>query len=331
MYDSRIIRIPTDAASHLVCITAAIVMIAIAVFLKSPEVAPYNGIIQIPSVSEWLSSPIAIIINTVAIISLVLLISTITNRFGLTSSYSVLPTMFFLILQCSNPMTGGLLQIGTIAAIAIMLCTNTLFENYQKPRIERSVFMMTLLLATVSLFWYEFLLYIPIMWIGLAQMHTLKIKTLFASLIAIATIAWIYTGAVYIDLLPTPINPFHGTEFNINIPDYANLPSTTIFTIISTIPAITILFVLKLSTLYSEMQDKISVRNYNMYINTVAFLTFIFMIINPSQILNFLPIFNCVAAIEAARYFNTIRTKSKLRFLYFITAIYLVLYIIWIL
>lgn len=331
MYDSRIIRIPTDAASHLVCITVAIIMIAVAALLIFPVSLPVNGIIDIPLQPGWFSSVPAVIINAAATIALVLLISTITNRFGLTNSYSVLPTLFFLLMQCSNPMTGRILQTGTIAAIAVMMCTNILFSNYQKPHVEGAVFRMTLTMAIISLFWYDFALYIPIMWIGMGHMHLLRLKSLLASLVAVAAVAWIYIFAAYSGLLPAPVNLLSDIKNSVTIPDYTHLPASTIFTFISTIPAVILFFAARLSSLYRETQDKISVRNYNMYINTLAFFSFVFMVINPSQIFNYLPIFNCAVAIEAARYFNVIKTKSKLRFLYLIVLTYFALYIIWIL
>lgn len=329
MYEQNIKRLPTDAAAHIAIIAAGILLIAISAILTAPARESSFAPIDIPIDETWYTSIWGVTLNTGIILLTALIIANITNRYSITSSYSILPTLFYLMLQCCNPMTGRVLQQGNIAALTIITGTSALFSNYQNKNSNGSIYGITLLLTLTSLLWGRTLLYIPLLWIGMIQMHIFNLRSFCSSLLAILTVAWIYTFLLLARIIPAPDETAAELLANLVPGGYLTLSATVQYGAIYLIPAIIILISMSINTLYRETQDKISVRSYNRHINTIAVFTLLYMAADPDGMFNYMPVFNCAAAIQAARYFDTIKSRKKLRMLYTTIIIYLTMYIIW--
>lgn len=331
MYEQNIRRLPTDAAAHIICIAAGILLIAISAFTTDPVRTSSFAPISIPLPETWYSGIWGVTLNAAVIIITTLTVAGISNRYAITSSYSILPTLFYMTLQCCNPMTGRVLQQGNIGALAIITGISILFGNYQKRNSNGSIYGITLLLALVSLLWGRALLFIPLLWIGMVQMHIFNLRSFGASLLAILTVLWIYAFLLFAGIIPAP----EGTPdelLSFILPGgYLSLDISAQYGLIYLLPAVIILIAVAIGNLYRETHDKISVRCYNRHINTVAIFTLLCIAADPDGIFNYMPLFNCAAAIQAARYFDTIRSRRKLRMLQATITIYLTMYAIWIL
>lgn len=331
MYEQNIKRLPTDAAAHIICIAAGILLIIISALLTAPVRESSTALINIPVPETWYTSTWGVTLNTAIILLTTLIIAGITNRYAITSSYSILPTLFYLMYQCCNPMTGRVLQQGNIGALAIIISTSILFGNYQNKNSAGNIYGATLLLALTSLLWGRALFYIPLLWIGMMQMHIFNLQTFSASLLAILTILWIYTFLLIAGIIPGLDTLTAELLKNLVPGGYMTLDISEQYGLIYLLPAIIILAAMAINTLYRETHDKISVRSYNRHLNTTAVFTLLYIAADPDGIFNYMPVFNSVAAIQAARYFDTIKSLKKLRMLYATIIIYLSMYIIWIL
>lgn len=331
MYEQNIRRLPTDATTHIICIAAGMLLIIISALATEPVRESSFAPIRFDMPETWYTGTWGIMLNTATILATTLVISSISNKYAITSSYSILPTLFYLMLQCCNPMTGRVLQQGNIGALVITAGISILFGNYQNRKSNASIYGITFMLSITSLLWGRAILYIPLLWIGMMQMHIFNLRSFSASLLAILTVTWIYAFMLLAGITPPPAETPAEIIADAIPGGYQTLGIPAQYGFIYLLPATAILLAMAISSLYRETHDKISVHNYNRHINTIAVFTLLFMAADPEGIFNYMPVFNCAAAIQAARYFDTIKSRKKLRMLYATITIYLVMFVIWIL
>ncbi|MBP3353071.1 MAG: hypothetical protein J6L02_00250 [Bacteroidales bacterium] len=329
--DYGTISIPTNLVSHILCIIVAMALTVIASIFVSPQSATFNGFISLSLPFDWSVSLISLIINFAITLLLVVIISTIANRFSITTLLSLFPTLFFLMLQCCNPLLSLTLQMGVVGAVMVLGFTYYLFEYYGAARVERVVFGSTLLMCATLLVWDKMLFFIPLFWIGLLQMNILTLRSFIASLMAIATSIIMYISIDYLGWInPDYIGAWHRIKDIISLADYKVVSVESLFQMAYIIPVFLVVCIYNISMLYSDSKDKISTKRYIVFLNTIFIFSVLMMLLNPIDKNEYLPIFNASSAILAARYFNTIRSKAKLRFLLLFILTYITIFIVWI-
>ena len=92
-----------------------------------------------------------------------------------------------------------------------------------------------------------------------------------------------------------------------------------------------VVLVYNLANIYADSHEKISIKRYALFLNTTLIVTVLLMALNPLSITAYMPVLSSVSALLAAHYFNTIKSKFKLRFLYIVVLTYVTMYLIWIL
>ena len=327
-----VIKVPTSLVSYVICFLAAVALTVIASMYSTPEILSFSGFIKLPLLQEWNTSNIAIIANSVMTILLVAIISAIANKFSLTTLLSLFPTLFFLLLQCCNPTTLLSFNIGILGAISIMVSTYYLFENYGKRRVESIAYGITLLLCANSIVWDKALFFIPLLWIGLAQLNILNIKSASASIFAIATSAFILWGVSYLEWYSFNfLETWNSLKSVILLSDYKAVSNDILYNVAYIAPILVVVLIYNLSNIYTDTHEKISIKRYALFLNTTLTVTILLMALNPLSITTYMPILNSVAALLAAHYFNSIKSKFKLRFLYLVILIYITIYVLWIL
>lgn len=325
-------KIPTSLVSHIICFFVAVAFTVIASMYFTPEITTFSGFVKLPLAKEWYSSIPAIVTNGVMTVLLVTVVSAIANKFSLTTLLSLFPTLFLLMLQCCNPTILLNLNVGILGAISLMVSTYYLFENYGKRRGESVAFDVTLLVCATSVLWDKALFFIPLLWIGLAQLNILNIKSAVASIFAIATTAFILWASSYLGLYNFDFAETWSTLKSVMVlDDYNHVSSNVLYDMAYIIPILIVVMVYNLANIYSDSHEKISIKRYVLFLNTTLVVTIMLMALNPLSITAYMPVFNCVSALLAAHYFNTIKSKFKLRFLYIVILTYITIYLLWIL
>ena len=325
-------KIPTSLVSHIICFFVAVAFTVIASIYSTPEISTFGGFVKLPLESEWYSSVPAIITNGVMTILLVIVVSAIANKFSLTTLLSLFPTLFLLMLQCCNPAILLNLNIGILGAISLMVSTYYLFENYGKRRGESVAFDVTLLMCATSLLWDKALFFIPLLWIGLAQLNILNIKSAVASIFAIVTAAFILWASSYLGLYSFAFaETWSSLKSVMVLDDYNHVSNNVLYDMAYIAPILIVVLVYNLANIYADSHEKISIKRYALFLNTALIVTVLLMALNPLSITAYMPVLSSVSALLAAHYFNTIKSKFKLRFLYIVVLTYVAMFLLWIL
>ena len=327
-----VVKVPTSLVSHIICFFVAVALTVIASIYSTPEASSFSGFVSLSIVQENLSFPVAIVSNAVMTILLVVGISAIANKFSLTTLLSLFPTLFFLMLQCCNPATLLTLNIGILGAVSLMVSTYYLFENYGKRRVESMSYGITLLMCATAMLWDKAIFFIPLLWIGLAQLNILNLKSISASIFAIATTAFLLWGLSYLEWCSFNFTEtWDGLKSVVLLDDYTHITKDVLYDIAYLIPILVVVLVYNLSNIYADTHEKISIKRYALFLNSTLTLTIVLMVLNPLSINTYMPVFNSLSALLAAHYFNTIKSKIKLRFLYVVILMYITMYLLWIL
>lgn len=330
--ESGVIKIPTTLVSHIICVFVAMALIVIASIYITPQPTNFEGFVPIQISSEWYNSNLAIAINIIAMILLTAIISTIANKYSLTTLLSVFPTLFFLMLQSCLPSIQTSFNIGLISAIALFVSTYYLYENYGAKRVEKSVYTITLILCATTILWNKIIFFIPLFWLGMGLLNILTVKSMSSSIFAIATSVFLFWGLSYLGWCDFDFATLcDEIKSVILLKDYQYVTHSTLYDVLYMIPILLVVLIYNITNLYADSHEKISIKRYIQFLNSILITTIILIALNPLNINLYMPIFNGAAALLSAHYFNSIKSKIKLRFLYLIVLIYITMYVIWIL
>ena len=105
----------------------------------------------------------------------------INHIYNIIQVRTFLPALFYLLFVGINPIYYYNIG-GCIAALCFVLCYNSLFSSYQKPKSQVNALNISLLLVLGSLFWSPLLFFMPIVWIGFYHFQCLNTRVFFAGL-----------------------------------------------------------------------------------------------------------------------------------------------------
>lgn len=178
--------------------------------------------IGIPEISHWL----ALVVNVL----IVLLMVTINRRFNLLRSMSLTFVAMFLVMEAATPAALMWFSGGQMAALIVVWCMAMMFSVYHHRKRTKRIFLAFCLIAAASMFQYGFVVYIPVMLLGCAQMRVLSLRGVMAALLGIITPLWIVFGlglAAPADAhLPELANPFNALDYNLSLQLFATLGLT---------------------------------------------------------------------------------------------------------
>ena len=127
--------------------------------------------ILFPSAERWLSSPLSNhSVNSILILSGGILLLRINNLFSLIQKHTLLPFLFFLLLEVCSPSL-SLLCNGNIMAVVLTTILFSFFSAYQQERAQPAFLMMGII-SLCTLFCPEFAYYIPLFIIANKVFHT---------------------------------------------------------------------------------------------------------------------------------------------------------------
>ena len=146
--------------------------------------------ILFPSAERWLSSSLSNhSVNSILILSGGILLLRINNLFSLIQKHTLLPFLFFLLLEVCSPSL-SLLCNGNIMAVVLTTILFSFFSAYQQERAQPAFLMMGII-SLCTLFCPEFTYYIPLFIIGFAQIRYFTLKSLLGAFIGFATPFWV--------------------------------------------------------------------------------------------------------------------------------------------
>ncbi len=251
------------------------------------------------SPDSWIHPGVISLLTNVALNILIsFLLITINKAYNTMRSLSSMAASVFLVMQIGSPASLIEFNGSTLMAIGLIATTFLLFSVYQNPANPRRIFLIFFLIATGALTLYSFLFYIPLFFLGMAQMRVFTFRCVCAALLGLITPLWILMG------------------FGIITPSDFILPSIISIFSLYTTPVLLILFVTTLLTLLLGvmfiMLNFIKMLTYNSRIRAAnGFLTslliasMIFCIVDFNNAMVYLTTINWLTAYQIGHYFAT--------------------------
>ncbi len=274
-----------------------------------------------PSANEWISDgalSLGVSLGLNIVISFLLLY--LNRRFNIIRSVSMLFAGMFLVMQAGQPSLMGQLYDGSVMCFLILLAIIPFFSTFQRPDRTRRIFLSFLLISLGSLTGYAYTVYLIVFFIGCFQMQCFSLRGLLAALTGILTPYWILCGFGVVSLssfrMPEFINIFDALEGR-------DLAQIVVYTIVNLILGVGfgIFDIIKIYGYNGRA------RAYNGFWIILTIITTLFVIIDYTNLIIYLPILNCCTAIQIGHFFtinNTRRTYIPICCIY---VVYIILYL----
>lgn len=226
----------------------------------------------------------------------------------------------FLVMQAGQPSLMGQLYDGSVMCFLILLAIIPFFSTFQRPDRTRRIFLSFLLISLGSLTGYAYTVYLIVFFIGCFQMQCFSLRGLLAALTGILTPYWILCGFGVVSLssfrMPEFINIFDALEGR-------DLAQIVVYTIVNLILGVGfgIFDIIKIYGYNGRA------RAYNGFWIILTIITTLFVIIDYTNLIIYLPILNCCTAIQIGHFFtinNTRRTYIPICCIY---VVYIILYL----
>lgn len=284
------------------------------------HVAGNNGF-GLPSANEWISdSAISLGVSLGLNVAIALLLLYLNRRFNIIRSVSMLFAGMFLVMQGGQPSLMGQLYDGSVMCFVILLAIIPFFSTFQRPDRTRRIFLSFLLISLGSLTGYAYAVYLIIFLIGCFQMQCLSLRGLLAAGTGIITPYWILWGFGIITFssfkVPEFINIFDALEGR-------DLAQIVVYTIVNLILGVGF-GIFNMVKIYSYNGRA---RAYNGFWMILTLITTLFVILDYTNLIIYLPILNCCTAIQIGHFFtinNMRRTYIPICCIY---VAYIVLYV----
>lgn len=310
----------------------AVALVVIASIYTTPRLENFSGFVPLQISQGWYISTSAVVLNVVLMALIATMLSIIANKYSLTTLLSLFPTLFFLMPLCCNPSILQSFNMGLVGAIALFVSMYYLFENYANKQVEQMAYTVTFVLCLTTILWDKIIFFIPLFLLGMGQLNLLTVKSAAASVLAVLTIAFILWASSYLEW---GYFNFETTWEDIKsvflLEDYNSIGLISIYEILYLVPILIVIITYNLTNLYADTKEKITIKRYIQFINTILVATIVLIILNPLNINSYMPIFYASSSLLAAHYFNSIKSKAKLRFLYSIILAYITSFVLWIL
>ncbi|MFV0420438.1 MAG: hypothetical protein ACK5KT_17150 [Dysgonomonas sp.] len=234
---------------------------------------------------SFLFSDIYISLATSSIITaaLALLAAHINTKHLLIRHKSLLPTSVIVLLFSCHP-SFIVMSAEYISALLFLTIINMLFTAYHSEQRQNASFKTNFVLACACLFTPISVIYFPILWISLATMRCLSVKSFMTSLVGIFIVFFpVFSFYLFTDKLDVLLYPF--TSIDIEQISNFRFFSYNIFQWIILGFAILLLVIVIIDGYLNRHKDKIRVRAYINLLQIVAmfsFLAFIFLNIGSS-------------------------------------------------
>ena len=291
----------------LLCALALVATTAVALSLGiGPAVSRDNGIFFSLNDALIEPGPLSATINVICLLATGLIMLAINKVFAFVRSVTNLFASAFFLLQIANPQGLTCLNIGTLMCLVSAITLLPLFASYQDKHAQRSIFLISALVATGSLFHYGFLALVPAYLLGFMNLRTLNLKGFLAMLFGLVTPFWIVLGLG----LAAP-------------GDFALPHISGIWSMVSLHPLNLTLYlacmtavlglVLAVANLFTIMKYRMQTRVYNVFFIIMLTVAVIAIATGFQSVQTFLPLLSLMVAVQVAQT-HTLNTAMHYRF-----------------
>lgn len=214
-------------------------------------------------------------------IVLSLYILRLNDKYALIRIRTALPYVFLIFLTSCMP---SLLYMSPyyLVLLFVLFLVDVLYSSYRKEKVADVAFRIGFLLALGSMFSFDFLLYIPLFWLGFVIVRSFNYKAIFAFLLGMLMVYWIAAfGYIYIHGFENPLGEWLNKWSNYSFPSIND--RTIAYWVILVINTLIIAFIIIHYYVYSY-KDKVQTRAYISFVNFLfvySLLLSIVLLLNP--------------------------------------------------
>ncbi len=228
----------------------------------------------------------------------------LTNRiFNILRTSSKLFVGIFALAVAATPGAAGLSAAGITLCAVMLLCLMVMYTTYQRTSSNRRIFLVFAIITACSCADGAFAFYLPVMFIGCAQMRCLSFRGFLAAMIGIITPLWILWGFSVISIadimLPQISLPSAAT-----FASYSLAQHTAIATMLIMSFTVTLLNIIKVYGFNART------RAFNGILATLTMWTIAFTITDYGHALTYMPLLSALSAMQLTLWFR-IAAKSR--------------------
>ncbi len=270
--------------------------------------------------SQWISYlGLNVIVNLLLVVSSGILLLRLNSLFSIIPKRTLLPLIFFLLLELATPQF-SLLCNGNLITIIMIAILFLLFFSYQQNRAQ-SAFLIMGSISVCSLFCPPAIYYIPLLLLGFLQVRYFNLKSVLGALVGLITPFWILMG----------FNILSFEDFSLIFPTLSpQLPPTIPYTqpLFWTIVLTVVLGLFSCAkTIYATTNEKRQIRSYNGFIALLSIYTITLLLLDYTHYTIYLPILNIAVALHAAFFFTNSTKKIGFILFYLVLTLYIGLFV----
>lgn len=244
-------------------------------------VPPSDGYLWQPLVSLFSIPLISLLTATAFVAALAATVAHINTSFVLIRTRTVLPSAMILMVFSSHP-SFIYMSPAYVGVLTLFFLIAVLFSSYNRSESPQIAFRVSFILALGGLFVPILLIYLPVMWLGLAIMRCFSFRSVLASFFGLFIVYFpVFSFYFFTENLQTFIKPFV-----YNIDPLANLPLFNLSGIVWGIIGVWVfLLILIIGDNYiNRYKDKVRIRiclSLLSFITVIAFLLYLFLYVSP--------------------------------------------------
>ncbi len=279
-----------------------------------------GGYLWTGALTDFLSrGTISFTISTLFVFIISFYASQLNAKHGLIRNRTYLIYIFGSLILSSHPVFIYMTPY-YISTLAFLICTDLLYSSYQDKTGSRNAYAIGFVIGVSSLFSFNFLMYLPLFWIGFSLMRILKFKNLIISILGVATIYWLtFVFFLWQNNIAGFLSPFeHLYPLLNNSIETIPLVGEGLLVVI----AFALLITISLDYQANSFRDKIRIRANIQFLHITSLfsiIAFFFIILDPT--LN-LYILSCSITILLAHFFTLAEQKWKIIIFYILILIY---------
>lgn len=288
----------------LVTLLVAVCCAVWAHLLPLPELPVLSQGLVLPGAETWLANPVAsLCVNLVCVVATSLMMLSLNRTYSLLQRQTSLDSTYFLAMLLSMPALLFNFNAGTLLALTVLVCLYLLYSTYSNESVNDRLFLIFLILSTMSMTQYCYLLYIPVFIVGVMQMRIFTGRALVACLLGLVTPWWIL-GAL------ATVMPVHVTLPNLSLfisafSFWSNLK------LIATVAVVALVLVVAWVGCVPQMLTYNAHRRaYNGVLSLISLMTLIAVLCDFANFVTYVPLLAVCASVHLGRLFSRGATKG---------------------
>lgn len=149
--------------------------------------------LSLPSPDKWFDplGSSSFFFNILTIVGCGVMMAWLNASYNILRSFSVTFIGIFLLMTAATPIETSLFQGASLLAFGVLVAMALMLSVYGRPLMSQRVFLAFAIISAGSLFQYAFLIFIPVMFVGLAQMRVMRPRAVVAALLGVITPWWL--------------------------------------------------------------------------------------------------------------------------------------------